>query len=87
MTYTIDRFEDGELAVLESEAGESLNVPLAELPAGAQPGDVLHKLPWYRRTDAVCYAPMPELTAKRKQDVQDVRASLPRYEGEGDIEL
>lgn len=87
MYYTIDSFEDAGLAVLESDAGESLNVPREELPGGVREGDVLRKLPWYRWTDAVRYALAPRVTRKRRQAAQELRASLPRYEGEGDIEL
>ena len=44
MTYTIDRFEDGGLAVLETDAGESVMVPRAQVPPEAREGDVLLEL-------------------------------------------
>lgn len=87
MVYTLERFEDAGLAVLETDDGESLNIPREELPSDAREGDVLRRLPWYRWTDAVRYALEPDLTAERKQGAQDLRASLKRYEDEGDIEL
>ena len=87
MHYTLDRFEDAGLAVLETDDGESLNVPREELPQGVREGDVLHRLPWYRWTDAVRYALIADLTKTRKQEAKDLRASLPRHEDEGDIEL
>lgn len=87
MHYTLDRFEDAGLAVLETDDGESLNVPREELPGGVREGDVLRRLPWYRWTDTVRYALAPELTEARKEEASDLRASLPRHEGEGDIEL
>ena len=45
--YTLDRFEDAGLAVLETDTGDSLIVPRTELPADVREGDVLSKLPWY----------------------------------------
>lgn len=87
MHYTLERFEDAGLAVLETDDGEFLNVSRTELPEGAREGDVLSRLPWYRWTGAVRYTQEPELTRARKQEAQNLRASLPRFEDEGDIEL
>lgn len=41
MHYTVDRLEDGDWAVLEGEAGQVFNCPLAWLPPGIRAGDVL----------------------------------------------
>lgn len=86
MTYTLDRFEDNDLAVLETDAGESFTVPRAHLPLEAKEGDVLAGLPWYDRDGAVRYRIDVALTAERKRETADLRASLPRA-GEGDLEL
>ena len=86
MTYTLDRFEDSDLVVLELDTGESLTVPRAHLPLEAREGDMLEDLPWYDRDGAVRYRIDAPLTAQRKQEVADLRASLPRAE-EGDLEL
>ncbi len=87
MHYTIDRFEDAGLAVLETDTGESLTARRSELPEGARAGDVLTKLPWYRWQGSVHYAPMPEETEKRRREAETLRASLPRIANEDDIEL
>ena len=86
MTYTLDRFEDNDLAVLELETGASLTVPRAYVPLEAREGDVLTELPWYDRDGAVRYRIDVTLTAERKREAADLRASLPRA-GEGDLEL
>jgi len=39
--YTIDRFENGEWAVLEDERARTFTVPRAWLPSTAREGDVL----------------------------------------------
>lgn len=87
MHYTIDRFEDAGLAVLETDAGESLMAQRSELPDGARAGDVLAKLPWYRRQGSVRYAPIPEETERRRREAAALHTSLPRVADEGDIEL
>lgn len=86
MTYTLDRFEDSHLAVLELHTGESLTVPRAHLPLEAKEGDVLQDLPWYDRNGEVCYRVDALGTEKRKREITDLRASLPRAD-EGDLEL
>ncbi len=87
MHYTIDSFEDAGLVVLETDTGESLSVPREELPKGVKEGDVLRKLPWYRWSGAARYALMPRLTEKRRQAARKLRAELPRYDSDDDIEL
>lgn len=86
MIYTVDRFEDNGLAVLETDAGRSLTVPRAHIPLEAREGDVLTELPWYNRDGRVRYAVDPAETERRKREVADIRASLPQAD-EGDLEL
>ena len=40
MLYSVDRFE-GDVAVLVDEDGNSLDVPLTDLPEGVKSGDML----------------------------------------------
>lgn len=86
MTYTLDRFEDNDLAVLELHTGESRTVPRAHLPLEAREGDVLEDLLWYDRDGEVRYRIDALETEKRRREVADLRASLPRAD-EGDLEL
>ena len=86
MTYTLDRFEDNDLAVLELHTGESRTVPRAYLPLEAREGDVLEDLLWYDRDGEVRYRIDALETEKRRREVADLRASLPRAD-EGDLEL
>ena len=39
--YTIDRFENGDWAVLEDEQARMIRVPMSWVPKGAHEGDVL----------------------------------------------
>ena len=87
MSFTIDRFEDNDLVVLETDTGESLNVPHAHVPPEAREGDVLVELPKNELDGEVRYAVDYELTEQRKAEVEKLRASLPTLKGEGDIEL
>ena len=87
MRYTLDRFEDAGLAVLETDTGDSLIVPRTELPPDVQEGDVLSKLPWYRWHDEVRYTAEPDLTAERRREGEQLRAELSVLKDEGDIEL
>ena len=87
MPYTLDRFEDAGLAVLETETGDSLIVPRTELPPDVQEGDVVSKLPWYHRHGEVRYTVEQDLTAERRGESERLRAELPLLKDEGDIEL
>ena len=86
MTYTLERLEDNDLVVLETDAGESITVPRAHVPLDAKEGDVLRALPWFERDGEARYRVDAEATERRKRDVAALRASLPRA-GEGDLEL
>lgn len=86
MPLTIDRFEDAELAVLETNAGESVVVPRAQVPPEAKEGDVLLELGETVVDGPVRYAVDFEATERRKREIAELRASLPRAE-EGNLEL
>lgn len=86
MTYTLERFEDNDLAVLERDTGGSLAVPRAHVPLEAKEGDVLAELAWFKRDGAVRYRIDAAETVKRKREIAELRASLPRAD-EGDLEL
>lgn len=85
--YTLERFEDAGLAVLETDHGDSLVVTRAELPPDVTEGDVLTKLPWYRRDGEIRYAVDKTLTAERRSKSKRLRAELPVLQDKGDIEL
>ena len=87
MTYTLERFEDAGLAVLETDHGDSLIVKQNELPPEACEGDVLDELPWYSRKGDVRYAVNRHLNAERRRKSQELRDELPVLQDEGDFEL
>ncbi|CAA9564092.1 MAG: hypothetical protein AVDCRST_MAG86-884 [uncultured Truepera sp.] len=87
MPFTIDRFEDNDLVVLETDDRESLDVPRAHVPPEAREGDVLVELPKNELDGEVRYAVNFDLTKQRKAEVAQLRASLPTLSDEGDIEL
>ena len=86
MPLTIDRFEDNDLAVLETDAGKSVVVPRAFVPPEAREGDALLELKGSPVDDPLRYAVDFEATEQRKREVGELRASLPRAP-EGDLEL
>lgn len=86
MPLIIDCFEDDGLAVLETDAGESVVVPRAVVPPEAREGDVLIELGETVVDGPVRYAVDFEATQRRKRETADLRASLPTA-GEGDLEL
>lgn len=77
MTYTIDRFEDDDLAVLETEAGEAVVVPRTHVPLEAREGDGLVELNGGPVDGDVRYAVDFEATGRRRQKAADLRAPLP----------
>ncbi len=87
MTYIIDRFEDNDMVVLETENGEHIDVPRPYAPPEAKEGDVLVELPESELDGDVKYAVNYEQTERRKNEAERLRASLPTFKGEGDIEL
>ncbi len=86
MPYILDRFEDNELAVLESDDGTTIDVPRAQVPPEANEGDVLLELAENEFDGYVRYAVDFEATEQRRREVNDLRASLPTVE-DGDLEL
>lgn len=77
---TIDRFEGPEkgIAVLVDEDGATREVPRADLPAGARPGDVL--TPDLKAVDA-------EATAALAEASRALQAELKARDPGGDIDL
>lgn len=59
----IDRFE-ADFAVCEKHGREMVNIPIADLPTGSKPGDVINIIDGE-------YVINPEETKKRKEDVQN----------------
>ena len=86
MSYTLDRFEDNDLAVLETDDGTTLDVPRAQVPPEAKEGDVLTELSESDLDGEVRFAVDFEATERRRREVSDFRASLPTVV-EGDLEL
>ena len=86
MPYIIDRFEDGDLAVLETDEGTMVDVPRAQVPPEAKEGDVLIELAENDLDGEVRYAVDFEATEQRHQEAADLRASILQAP-EGDLEL
>lgn len=87
MPFTIDRFEDNDVVVLETDNGVSVNVPRAHIPPEAREGDVLVELPENELDGDVRYAVDFELTEQRKLETDRLRARIPMLPEEGDLEL
>ena len=86
MYYIIDRFENNNLAVLETDNGTTLDVPRDHLPPEAHEGDVLVELNGGDLGGEVRYAVDFEATEQRRREASDLRASLPTVD-ESDLEL
>lgn len=86
MPYILDRFEDNELAVLETDDGTTLDVPRIQIPPEAKEGDVLLELAENELDGELCYAVDFDATEQRRREVSDLRASIPTVD-EGDLEL
>jgi len=87
MPLIIDRFEDNDLVVLETDDRESIDVPRIHIPPEAKEGDVLVELPENELDSTVRYAVDFELTEQRRGEAERLRASIPTLSEEGDIEL
>ena len=95
-TYVLDRFEDGDLAVLEDETGHTFNVPRFWLPSDLKEGDVVvveqQELVSEDEADfAVGYRGLdiyvdPDATAARREHARDRRDRLPKGPS-GDLKL
>ncbi len=75
--FTIDRFEDNDLVVLETDNGTSMDVPRAHVPPEAREGDVLVELPENELDGDVKYAVDFELTKQRKAKVKKTPGFAP----------
>lgn len=68
MTYTIDRIEEC-LAVCENSEGNTVNIPLSDLPDNVREGDIL------RKTDdgfEIC----ADETAERRKKMAKLQSSI-----------
>lgn len=85
--YTVDRFEDGNWAVLEDERGRRFNVPRGWIPSEAREGDVL-KVSAQPATEGntLHFDLDPESREQRLTEVTRRREALPRGP-KGDISL
>lgn len=83
--YTIDRFEDGGLAILEDQSGESVVIPRTDLPPGAAEGDVL-SVGDPDKGEPTRYRLEPVLSEKRKAQLAQKRANLTKGP-EGNFEI
>ncbi|MCD7823360.1 MAG: DUF3006 domain-containing protein [Oscillospiraceae bacterium] len=72
--YIIDRFEDN-IAVLESEDGSHIDVPIGELPAGIHEGDSLEK------TESG-FIFREDLTGERRERIKEKQKRLFRHRTE-----
>jgi hypothetical protein len=91
--WTIDRFEEDEWAVLESDDGESMSVPAYWLPSAAREGQVLRLEhgaedgPRVEPKSVQLRFSLDEAeTERRRAQVEEIRRSLPPGP-EGDIDL
>lgn len=86
-TYSIDRFEDNGLAVLENAESESLLVPQAFLPFGTKEGDILMlESTRSELSSSLTFYLNQEETERKKAALQSLRESLVQAP-EGDIIL
>lgn len=86
MPYILDRFEDNDLVVLETDGGTTLDVPRVQIPPEAKEGDVLLELAKSELDGEVRYAVDFDATKQRRREASDLRASISTVEA-GDIEL
>ncbi len=86
MPYILDRFEDNDLAVLETDDGTLLDVPRTQVPPEAKEGDVLLALTENELDGKVRFAVDFDATEQRRREVSDLRASIPTVD-ESDLEL
>ncbi len=86
MTYILDRFEDNDLAVLETDDGTILDVPRAHIPLEAHEGDGLVELPENELDGEVRYAVDFDATEQRRREMGNLRASIATVD-DGDLEL
>ena len=86
-TYTLDRFEDNGVAVLEKDDGTTFDLPAEWLPEDAQEGSVLSfELSREGGSSSMSFTVEEVATAQRLEQAKALRASLIQA-SEGDIEL
>lgn len=85
--YTLDRFEDNNLAILEDNRGCSLIIPKAWLPINTQEGDVLSlKQDTTHQSSQLSFALDKQASNKTLERLERLHASLPQAP-EGDISI
>lgn len=91
--YTLDRFEDNDLAVLEREDGQTFTLPKGWLPKNMKEGDVLKVETALEleelepgELNAVYFERDKDATQERLERMKGIRAVLPKGP-EGDITL
>lgn len=86
-TYTLDRFEDNGIAVLEKEDGTTFDIPAEWLPEDAQEGFVISLERSNKGgSSSVSFTVEEAVTTQRLEEAKALRASLARAP-EGDVEL
>ena len=86
--YTIDRFEDGDWAVLEDNNARTFNIPRAWLPPTASEGDVVRCVPRDDAADSrsVSFELDSASRAEQLARARQLRDRLPRGP-KGDVSL
>ena len=85
--YSIDRFEDNDLVVLESAEGISFSLPRSFLPLDLHEGDVLHvDIMHSEQGSSLSIYVSQEETKVRKAQLDALRSGLAQGP-EGDIAL
>ena len=86
--YAVDRFEDGDWAVLEVAANRTFRIPRSWVPTNAKEGDVLAVDVDLKNTSTVTLSITidPEATRERLREADELRQRLPRAP-KGDISL
>lgn len=85
--YIIDRYEDGDWAVLEREDGMAFHVPSLWLPDAAGEGDVLRLTTESGGEESsLSFLVDRKASQQRREDIKKLRDSLLKGPG-GDIEL
>lgn len=87
MHYTIDRFEDGNWAVLENPEGQTFNVPISWLPEAVVEGDVLYvKIDPDNQQSEITFLVDEAEGQRRLEQAKLFRERLPKG-SEGDLKL
>ena len=87
--FTLDRFDDGDWAVLEVDANRTFRIPRSWVPAEAKEGDVLRVNEDRNASATVSGVNMAidaEATRERLHRVEDLRQRIPRAP-KGDVSL